>query len=276
MKRLIIIGITLFFMGTTIGVAQEDYRESLSGIKKVEVETNTTVYVKVGSANEIVFSKGAKCDGCEDDNDNYNYDNSNFNNNDDEEDKSRGLKAIYAGGVDNTGFGLEVERDGDVMRIKDLKSFTQRSGFTITVPNSVDLNLDGGSLGSVHVENYSGELEVRTSTGAVRLKDVTGPITAHTSVGAIDVKFSSVNQNAPISISSSTSSVDVSLPANTRADVELRSTMGNVYSNFDLEIPREDGLKPISGNRKIKGKLNGGGVKISLRSSTGNVYLRKN
>jgi hypothetical protein len=51
--------------------------------------------------------------------------------------------------------------------------------------------------------------------------------------------------------------------------------MGTIYTDFDLEIPRKDGMKRIGAVRKIETKLNSGGVNISLRSSTGDVYLRK-
>ncbi len=278
MKRSTILNIA-FLLAVAFGFAQENFKQSLNGIKKVEIETNTRVWVVIGSSNEIELSNGANCDGCEDskkDYDNYNN-NYNYNNdNDDEDDRAKGLTPIYSGGTDNTGFGMYMERDGDVLRLKDLKSWMQRGGFTVSLPRSVDLKLDCGSLGSAWVNGLSSDLEVNTSTGSIMLKDVTGPITAHSSTSTIDVVFSTVNQGAPISISSSTGHVDVSLPSNTNADVELKSTMGEVYSNFDLEVPREDGLRVVGGRRNIKGKLGSGGVKISLRSSTGNVYLRKN
>lgn len=279
MKRIISVYIILFMAGGFLTIAQEDFKQSINGVSKIELETDTSIVVKTGSSNELVLSNRAECDGCED----KNYNNSNYNWNsswnqsrrEEQKDRAKGLKAIYAGGTDNTGLGLQVERDGDVIRIKDLKSFTQRNGFTLTIPAGVDLDVDGGNLGSIRAEGFSSELELRTNVGSITLVDVTGPITAHTSTGTIEVSFSKVNQDAPISISSSTGIVDVSLPTSTKADIELRSTMGDVFSNFDLEVPREDGMRAIAGQRKIRGQLNNGGVKIKLTSSTGDVYLRK-
>ena len=110
---------------------------------------------------------------------------------------------------------------------------------------------------------------------SISLQDVTGPITAHSSTGAIEVDFSSVNQSSPITLNSSTGVVDVSLPANTKANLELSSTMGTIYTDFDLQKPAKDGMKVVGSTRKIESKLNSGGVKIVMRSSTGNIYLRK-
>lgn len=259
--------------------AQEDYTKSLKGISKVRIETGTKVKIVAGSGNELRFSKYKhndddshgrygnhneyehECDDCDHDNDGG--------------DRSKGLKAVYSGGTDNTGFGMSIEQEGDVLRIRDLKSWMQRSGLQITLPKDMDIHLDCGNLGSAYLEGFSSEIEVNTNVGGIKLKDVTGPITAHTSTGAVDVVFKNVSQSSPISLSSSTGVVDVSLPTNTKADLELRSTMGTVYTDFDLQMPREDGMRVVGNNRKVVSKLNGGGVKIVLRSSTGNVYLRK-
>ena len=64
------------------------------------------------------------------------------------------------------------------------------------------------------------------------------------------------------------------MPGNTAADMELSSWNGDIYTNFDLSRPDKDGLTSISG-RKVKGQLNNGGVAIKLKSTNGNIYLRK-
>lgn len=260
----------LFLGGTLLTTAQEAYRKSLSGIKKIQLETDTSVSVEVGSSNGLVIKSG--CKGCDDE---HSHEVHSHEEDQKQKDRSKGLTAIYAAGEDNTGYGFQVEQEGDFLRIKDLKSFIQRSGFTVVIPASMNLNLDCGNLGSATIAGVSSEIEVNTNVGNITMNNVTGPVVAHSNTGTVEVVFSKVNQNAPISITSSVGIVDVSLPANTNANVELKSTMGTVYSNFDLEKPREDGLKVVGANRSIKGKLNNGGVNISLKSSTGAIYLRK-
>ncbi|MDC8002979.1 DUF4097 family beta strand repeat-containing protein [Aureisphaera galaxeae] len=261
MKRISICIIALLL--SCVAWGQKEYKTSLSGVNRVVLETNTTVDVEIGSSGELILRDGKKRDSGYSDG------------NEKEDERAKGLTALYAGGVDNTGFGMATERDGSTLRLKDLKPFTQRSRFTLILPKNIDLTLDCGNLGSANIANFTAELEIETNVGHIKLMDVTGPITANTSTGAIDVTFTSVNQSAPISISSSTGTIDVSLPTNTKADVEMRTSMGTVYSNFDLVPEREDGLKIVGANRKIKGQLNGGGVDIRLISSVGNIYLRK-
>jgi hypothetical protein len=47
-----------------------------------------------------------------------------------------------------------------------------------------------------------------------------------------------------------------------------------VYTNLDLELESQDGLRPYKA-QKLVAHLNGGGKKIVLESKFGNVYLRK-
>ncbi len=272
--------IALIFLCTITAKAQENFRYSLSGIKKVNIYTNTSVKLIVGSSNELIMGKYDGYKGNHNDHDGDHeegdYDNDNNHDHKKKTDRSKGLTAIYANGKDNTGYGLQIEKEGDVLKIRDLKSFMQRDGFTITLPKNIDISLNCGSMGGAKIIGFSSDIEIRTSIGQIELIDVTGPITANSSVGSIDVIFVHVNQNAPITIMTSTGDVDVSLPQNTKANLVLKSSMGTVFTNFDLKTPpRKDGMRVPDASRSIVSKLNDGGVNIRLSSNMGNVYLRK-
>lgn len=250
------IKITLFlFLCSFVMNAQEIYKHSLSGIKKVKITTDTSVQISLGSSNQLIIngSKSSKKSN----------------------EKAKGLKALYASGNDNTGQGFEVTKDGSTLIVKDLKSFMKRSGFSIQVPKGIDVYLNCGNLGSAKVNGLHSELEIKTNVGHIELTNVTGPITAKTNTGNITAIFSTVNQSNPISMRTATGDVDVSLSSNTKANLELKTTMGTVYTDFDFKVKKSKGLSPIGNPRKISTTINNGGVDISLRSTTGNVYLRK-
>jgi len=257
MKKILTIAVCI--VGSiSILSAQETFKKSLNGINKVSVEVNTSITVEQASGNDLEIE----------------WSGSKRKNKTHEDEKAEGLTALYSRGNDNTGFGLNVEKDGEVLRIRDLKSFLNRKSFTLKVPRGIDLDINTGALGGLNVNGFENELEVTSNVGGIHLTNVTGPITASTSTGRIEIIFNSVNQSAPISLSTATAPIDVTMPANTNASVEMSSTMGTVFSNFDLVKPRQDGLKNISGNRKIEGDINKGGVKVYLSSATGNIYLR--
>lgn len=255
MKRTGIFIIMIAFFSVSLSYSQENYTKNLNGVTKVYIEIGAKIKLMASSGNEMVLSNYGKKDA---------------NN-----ERAKGLKAVYAGGTDNTGFGMLIEQEGSVLRIKDLKSWMQRKTLQLSLPKSMDIHIDSGELGSIILNGFSSEIEVNSNVGDITISDVTGPVTAHTETGTIKVDFSTVNQSSPITINSSTGVIDVALPANTKADLELRSTMGTVYTDFELQKPTKDGMKIVGANRKIASKLNNGGVKIVLRSSTGNVYLRK-
>ena len=106
------------------------------------------------------------------------------------------------------------------------------------------------------------------------MKNITGPITVNSKIGGINIEFSTINQSSPTTISSSIGEIDVSLPSTTNADLDIK-TNGTVYSNFNFKKPTKEELSANNENRKIKGSINKGGVKISLKSSQGNIYLRR-
>ena len=192
-----------------------------------------------------------------------------------EEDKRKGLTAIYPGGKDNTnGFGFSIIKEGNILYVSDLKSMHQRHGIKITLPKNMNISVDAGNLGSIEMEGFTGEVEASANVGRIKMKNVTGPITVDANVGKVDIDFDKVSQKSPITISTSVSEIDVALPANTKANLELR-TQGTVYTNFDFETPKKKGMKNVSGRKSIVSKLNKGGVKIYIKSSMGNIYLRK-
>lgn len=268
MKRIsvLVILVSLCFATTQ---AQETFKQTLNGIKQIRIETDTKLHLIGTSGNELIISKH------EDDKEKTSKSKYRIERDKEKAEKRKGLTAIYAGGEDNTGFGMYMERDGEVLRLKDLKNFTQRTGLKFSIPKHINVSVDCGNLGAANFKGFSSEIEVSSNTGDIKMTDVNGPITVHSNTGDVIVVFGQVNQGTPISLNSSTGEVDVSIPANTKADLELNTTMGTVYTDFKVELPSKRGLKPMS-SRKIETKINDGGVQITLRSATGDIYLRKN
>jgi len=249
----------LFLFCSSIAFAQKKtYTHSLQGVEKVQINSDTKITVVSGNASQLEIS-GVK------------------NEKDDKKlmEKKKGLKAIYSGGEDTTdGFGFSINKEGTVLIINDLKSFYQRGKITITLPKTMNIDINAGNMGAINIDGFSSELELRTNIGKIDLKNVTGPITAHSSTGTISVDFSTINQSSPISISTSVGEIDVSIPGSTKANLNVNSR-GTIYTNFDFKAPPKKGLRNVSGLRKVNQQINGGGVNIKLHSSMGNIYLRK-
>jgi DUF4097 and DUF4098 domain-containing protein YvlB len=143
---------------------------------------------------------------------------------------------------------------------------------------NIKLTTSGGSLnlsslnghinastsgGNVRGNNIGGELSANTSGGSIVFKDITCSLETSTSGGNIDVSVKEFGEY--LRISNSGGNIDLSIPKNKGADLKLSA-----------EKIRTSGLENFSGDKdddSIKGKLNGGGVPVTVSSSSGNIYL---
>jgi hypothetical protein len=191
--------------------------------------------------------------------------------------RSEGLKLINGQGLeDNTGLGISVQKEGADNVVQELSSKQGRS-YIIQVPKGVTIVYEhSSSYGKkVKFRNILGEIESTTNHNGVVLDNVTGPITINTVHGDVEGSFTTINQSNPISIVSSHGDLDLAIPVATKANFKIETSWGEIYSDLDITIDREDGsMKSYSGN-KVIGSLNGGGVSFQVKSTHGTIYLRK-
>jgi len=234
--------------------AQTDYTQSLQGIEWVKIESGTPITIVAQGKDQLLIKADAMKEAPA---------------------KAKGLKMVGSGGIDNTGQGFYVAKEGSDLIVKNIRKSWDGDA-TLYLPAITNIIVKGSGISSdITISGFTGEIEASTDVvGDIKITDVTGPITANTSTGDVAIIFAKVEQASPISISTSTGDVDISLPENTPADLSLSSTMGEIYTDFDLAIPDKKGLRAISA-QTVKGAINKGGVKIQLSSATGNIYLRK-
>jgi hypothetical protein len=189
--------------------------------------------------------------------------------------RAEGLTALSARGKDNTGIGLNVKQDGNEVTI--FQAARRGKGkYTIKVPKNINVQIEhtgDWEGGQIEVYGITGELEVSGRYNGVYLEGVTGSALVSTVYGKVEAIFSELNQDSPTSLVSVYNIVDVTLPAGTKADVRIKTPYGEAFSDMNIEFPSEEGMRKVSST--IEGKLNGGGVKLDLKSSYKNVYLRK-
>ncbi len=130
------------------------------------------------------------------------------------------------------------------------------------------------SGGDVVVRSAGGAVTARTGGGDVVLRKVRGPVTAHTSGGSITCELTGA-ASAGGELATGGGDVTLTLPANAKADVEIRVSGGDLDTDaIATEFP-EISVSRRSGQVTGQGKLNGGGPKLLIRSSSGTVTIRK-
>jgi len=139
---------------------------------------------------------------------------------------------------------------------------------------------DGDIIGS----NLNGELEVSNVNGAIKLKNIAGSVVANTVNGNVIVTFRSIDPKAAMAYSTLNGNVDVTFPASLKANVKLKSDRGDVYTDFDVvtdqhkpEVTRSEGkgMYSLKIEDWVYGKINGGGSQLMMKTTFGNLYIRK-
>ena len=191
--------------------------------------------------------------------------------------RAKGLRLINGLGLDdNTGIGLNVQ-DKDGAKVVSQISRAGDGEYVIKVPKGVTVVYENGSVhgDDVVFKDITGEIEVTTTHNDVRLDNVTGPMTISTVHGDIEGSFSSVNQSNPISIISSHGDIDLAIPANTKANLKISTSWGQIYSDLDIKLDRDQSSMKAYNQNDVVGKLGEGGVNFAIRSTHGSIYLRK-
>ena len=174
------------------------------------------------------------------------------------------------------GRGAEVSTAGGDIRVEsvtgDLKATTFggdiRAG---SVSGDARLETSGGD---VVVRSAGGAVTARTGGGDVVLKKVRGPVTARTSGGSITCEITGTGGPGG-ELTTSGGDVTVTLPANYKADVEIHVSGGEVDTDSIASQFPEISISRRSGHVQGEGRLNGGGPKLVIRSTSGVVTVKK-
>jgi hypothetical protein len=193
--------------------------------------------------------------------------------------KAAGLKRIPLASS-----GLTVEEDNNHVTV-EIESFRRAYDIDIKVPTGSSLQLETTNLGEIRVENVSGEIEVENTNGPIALQNVAGTVVASTTNGDIEAVLTRLTPDKPMSFATFNGDVDLTLPADAKASLRLKSQEGDVYSDFDLalkaapvkteESGKSTGRFRVSIERAALGTINGGGVEIKIETYNGNIYIRK-
>ena len=205
---------------------------------------------------------------------------------------------------------IEVSDAGNAVQVRTVSPEPEHHGnagakFVIRVPRRTQLERVHSSNGSMRVENIDGSVTLQTSNGSVRLYGVQGSVDAHSSNGSLDIKnvegamtFHTSNgsvraenirggvhattsngsvdlefagaHGSDVVASTSNGGITVRLPGMTNATVSARTSgHDRIYSDFDVTV------RGSLTRSRLEGTIGGGGPKIELNTSNGNIRLLK-
>lgn len=277
MKKQFIILFTLLG-ASLLANAQQEYRVAKSsGQLKINL---TGVIVEGYDGKEIIFS-GQKTIA------------------DETDERAKGLVPISGSKhIDNTGMGISVTENGQEVNV-NMAAKKPIGILTIKVPQSIKVSILSNNnrvffaTGTnnltndepIIIKNLKSEIEVSVNRNKIKLENNTGPMNIKTVYGSIEAVFNN-EIKGPVSIISVYDYVDVTLPASTKANIEMGSTYGKLYAGkeFKIDIDKEEVERNVysinttgSGTRsrsvsRLSGNLaNLGEITTKAPSTTSNV-----
>jgi DUF4097 and DUF4098 domain-containing protein YvlB len=159
---------------------------------------------------------------------------------------------------------IAMNTSGGHLNIKEVNGIVdaRTSGGHINltaIKGSADVRTSGGHI---DLKEAEGMFELRTSGGHIDIDELYGSVNASTSGGSVRASMEVLTGN--VQLRTSGGSVSLSMPSSEGADLEIRGT--RVRAN----------LVNFSGSQtksSISGTINGGGYKVSLRTSGGTAKL---
>ncbi|MGH7597216.1 MAG: DUF4097 family beta strand repeat-containing protein [bacterium] len=164
---------------------------------------------------------------------------------------------------------VDANTSGGSIELRQAKGkvLARTSGGGITlgeVSGEVDVETSGGSI---EVDGAAGNLRAHTSGGGVSLRGLQGNVDASTSGGSLEAEILK-QLDAPCELSTSGGGVMVYLSKDIKLDIDAYTSGGEVQCDMPITVQGK------FGEGKLRGKLNGGGPLLTLRTSGGNIELR--
>ena len=107
--------------------------------------------------------------------------------------------------------------------------------FKIAVPRTMALDLKTEAGGDLIVEDTDGDIDVTSMNGDIALKGISGSTVVNTMNGEVRATYAKAPQKL-ISITSMNGEVDLRVPADTKANVRLRTHNGSIMTDFDESV----------------------------------------
>lgn len=173
------------------------------------------------------------------------------------------IEAIYTGSRTTT---PSVDMNIKVPQYVTVDSVTTSNG-AIQLFGTKGDTFAKSSNGAIIIENVDGYVQASTSNGPIEITGTTGIKDLQTSNGVIAAELFDFQEN--ISIQTSNGGITVYMNSSLAADIEMTTSNGHIsITGLSVNLT-------ISEEKYKVGKLGGGGNRIDIHTSNGNINLRK-
>jgi DUF4097 and DUF4098 domain-containing protein YvlB len=164
--------------------------------------------------------------------------------------------------------GLSARSGGGAIRLEDCDGtveITTGGGDILLSKGNGKLRARTGG-GRIEVHDFKGDTDVTTGGGQLTLEGINGAVDGQTGGGSISASFAG-DPLKKITLESSGGDIDLALPKAAAADIAADTGAGRVTTDLPLDTTSAD-------DEHLRGKLNGGGPSIRLRTTSGSIRIR--
>ncbi len=137
--------------------------------------------------------------------------------------------------------------------------------YFISVPHEVSLRDIVARDGDVLVRDLYGDVRVDLRSGEIEVDNFSGSLTASVREGSIRATLYDLRKTDAIRLNSQSGDITVFLEADASVDLDCVSPKGELFMEFDSQVPVEDG--------RLKVQLEKGGTSISLNALDGDIRI---
>lgn len=185
--------------------------------------------------------------------------------------------------------GLNVTEENNVVHVST-GPWVGRADLKIQVPTQTSVRVNTITGQQIRIENVNGEIEVQSGHGDVNVLNVSGSVVANSMNGKVTVSMNAVSPGKPMSFSSMSGDIDVTLPAALKANLKMKTEQGDIFTDFDAQVTPQTSTTTKSEEKTKNGSksvvrwrvdrttdatINGGGQEIQFTSFRGNILIHK-
>jgi len=160
---------------------------------------------------------------------------------------------------------IEIERI-----LGNVEAKTTSGAIKITKVEGKSIMADTTS-GKVTLQEVTGIIEARSVSGQVKISDSRGAAkSVRTTSGSIWVELMEITESPPDMVLTSVSGdVTLLLPENISAEIDAQTTSGRI--SLELKVTIEGEIE----KRRLRGTIGEGGIRITLKTTSGDISLEK-
>ena len=143
-----------------------------------------------------------------------------------------------------------------------------RVDYRLRVPRQVRLDELSTLEGDIVVRDVDGTIEARNLHGDIEGINVSGSVVAHALTGNILFSLRALpDRRLPFKLATLNGNVDLLMPAQADADLELSTVAGNIVGDYAFQV------SSVPGDSARHAQVGAGGVRVELRTVRGNIRV---